>query len=249
MNRKLRVGAVSYLNTKPLVYGFEQGMMQDEIELNFEYPSKVAAQLLNDEIDIGLVPVAVIPSLKTPHIISDYCIGTEGEVASVCLFSEVPIDQIASICLDYQSRTSVVLLKILLKKYWKISPQLIASTSGYESEIKGNVAGLVIGDRALIKRAHSTYIYDLGTAWKEMTGLPFVFAVWLSNKDIPQQFKNDFNNATASGLNRLKEVASAIHFLEYDLHEYYTININYEFNKQKKVALKLFLELLAENNY
>ena len=100
--------------------------MQDEIELNFEYPSKVAAQLLNDEIDIGLVPIAVIPSLKTPHIISDYCIGTEGEVASVCLFSEVPIDQITSICLDYQSRTSVVLLKILLKKYWKISPQLIA---------------------------------------------------------------------------------------------------------------------------
>ena len=82
-----------------------------------------------------------------------------------------------------------------------------------------------------------------------MTGLPFVFAVWLSNKDIPQQFKNDFNNATASGLNRLKEVASAIHFPEYDLYEYYTININYEFNKQKKVALKLFLELLAENNY
>jgi len=246
VNRKLRVGAVSYLNTKPLVYGFEQGMMQNEIELNFEYPSKVAAQLLNDEIDIGLVPVALIPSLKTPHIISDYCIGTDGEVASVCLFSEVPIHQITSIYLDYQSRTSVVLLKILLKKYWKISPQLIASKSGYESEIKGNIAGLVIGDRALIKRAHSTYVFDLGKAWKEMTGLPFVFAVWLANKDIPQQFKNDFNIATAAGLNRIEEVVSGINFPEYDLNKYYTININYDFDKQKKEALKLFLELLSE---
>ena len=94
MEGKIRIGAVSYLNTKPLIYGLEQGMMKDEIELVVDYPSRIASQLINNEIDAGLVPVAIIPHLKEYYIISDYCIGCDGEVASVCLFSEVPIQQV-----------------------------------------------------------------------------------------------------------------------------------------------------------
>ena len=79
---------MSYLNTKPLIYGFEKGMMKEEVELVMDYPANIASMLLNDEIDIGLVPVAVLPALKQYHLISDYCIACDGEVASVCLFSE-----------------------------------------------------------------------------------------------------------------------------------------------------------------
>ncbi|MFZ8258157.1 MqnA/MqnD/SBP family protein, partial [Staphylococcus aureus] len=87
----MRVGAVSYLNTLPLVHGIRQSGLMDCIILKEEYPSKIAAALVADEIDIGLIPGAVIPSLKTPYIITDYCIGTLGEVASVAIFSEVPM--------------------------------------------------------------------------------------------------------------------------------------------------------------
>jgi chorismate dehydratase len=111
---KIKVGAVSYLNTKPLIYGFEQGMMADEIDLVIDYPANVAKLLVENKIDIGLIPVAAIPLLMEHYIISDYCIGCDGEVASVCLFSQVPINEIETILLDYQSKTSVALLQLLL---------------------------------------------------------------------------------------------------------------------------------------
>ena len=131
MDKKIRIGAVSYLNTKPLIYGFEIGMMNEKVDLLIDYPSKIATMLLNDEIDVGLVPVAVIPEMKEHYIISDYCIGSEGEVASVCLFSEVPLCDIKTILLDYQSRTSVALLKVLIKKYWKLDVIFQNTSNGY----------------------------------------------------------------------------------------------------------------------
>lgn len=85
---------VNYLNTKPLLYGLERKPISDRIELVGDYPSKVAQLLINDEIDLGLIPVAVLPSLSEYHIIGDYCIGTQGEIASVALFSEVPMNEI-----------------------------------------------------------------------------------------------------------------------------------------------------------
>ncbi len=106
------MGAVSYLNTKPLLYGLKHGHTIDNMELIEDYPSKIAQRLLNDEIDLGLVPVAIIPKLKEHHVISDFCIGAEGPVASVCIFSEVPIENVETILLDYQSRTSVALARI-----------------------------------------------------------------------------------------------------------------------------------------
>ncbi|HNA17947.1 MAG TPA: menaquinone biosynthesis protein, partial [Ferruginibacter sp.] len=155
MAQKIKVGAVSYLNTKPLIYGFEQGLMNDEVELLIDYPSNIASLLQTNRIDIGLVPVAIIPTLAEHHIISDYCIGCDGEVASVCLFSEVPLAEISTILLDYQSRTSVALLEILIREHWKITPELRAAAADYEKNISGTTAGLVIGDRALAQRTRS----------------------------------------------------------------------------------------------
>lgn len=245
MDRKIQVAAVSYLNTKPLVFGFEKGLMSEEIDLRFDYPAKVAEWLKADQADIGLIPVAVIPTLHQHHFISDYGIATDGEVASVCLFSDVPLKHIESIYLDYQSRTSVALLQILLKEHWKIQPRLIPAVPGFETQIGGNTAGLVIGDRALIQRKVSKYIFDLGIGWKEMTGLPFVFAAWVANKEIPVSFKDSFNQATADGLKHIDEIVAAHPYPMYSLKVYYTKNIIYQLDEKKIMGLNLFLKMLA----
>lgn len=246
MQKKVRVGAVSYLNTKPLVYGFENGLMKNEVDLLIGYPSKIAAMLLNDEIDVGLVPVAVIPEMKEYHIISDYCIGSDGEVASVCLFSEVSLYDIKTILLDYQSRTSVALLKLLIKEYWKINVAFQNTENGYQSEISGTTAGLIIGDRALIQRAKSPFIFDLGEEWKNFTDLPFVFAAWVSNKKLDADFIKEFNEANKLGLSNLEKVVEKNPFKPFDLHTYYTECINFELDENKKKGLELFLKKIAK---
>jgi len=239
------VGAVSYLNTKPLIYGFEQGIMKDQVDLSIDYPANIASKLLSDQIDIGLVPVAVIPLLKEHHIISDYGIACDGEVASVCLFSEVPLGEIKTVLLDYQSRTSAALLRILLREHWKISPQLIPATSNYENDIAGTTAGLVIGDRALVQRQRSKYIYDLGSAWKEMTGLPFVFAAWISNKKFPPSFTEAFAAANAFGFEHLDEVISRNPYTAFDLRSYYTDFVKFRLNEKMLEAVRLFFGKMA----
>src|SRR5688500_10004042 len=129
------------------------------IELIGAYPAKLAQMLADDKIDIGLIPVAVIPQLPSYYINGNYCIGTEGEVASVCLFSEVPMYEIKKVYLDYQSRSSVALLKWLMREYWGIQPELIhAEDESFSEKITGTTGGLVIGDRAFEHRKNSTYI-------------------------------------------------------------------------------------------
>lgn len=248
MQKKVRVGAVSYLNTKPLIYGFENGLMKGEVDLFIDYPSKIAAMLLNNEMDIGLVPVAIIPEMKEHYIISDFCIGSVREVTSVCLFSEVPINKIETILLDYQSRTSVALLKILIKEYWKINVKFEETSENYQSKISGTVAGLVIGDRALQQRKISPYIYDLGLEWKKFTGLPFVFAAWISNKKPEENFIKNFNEANAFGLNQIDKVIKENHYKAFDLRHYYTDCISFDLDENKKKGLELFLGKIKMNH-
>jgi len=221
--------------------------MEDRIELVMDYPANVAAFLINDQIDAGLVPVAIIPLLKEHYVIADYGIACDGEVASVCLFSDVPLAAIKSIYLDYQSRTSVELLKILLKEHWKITPTLIIGAQNFENEIKGDTAGLVIGDRAFTQRLKSKYMYDLGLAWKEMTGMPFVFAAWISNKKLPEDFIAAFNEANAIGLIKLDEVISRNPYPDFDLKAYYTQNIKFNLEPGMFTAMDLFLSKLNRN--
>ncbi len=246
MDKKWRIGAVSYLNTRPLLLGMEQSPFKERIDLVKSYPAQIAQDLLDDTIDIGLVPVAIMPLLKNPQIVSKYVIGTEGEVASVALFSQVPMDQIEKVYLDYQSRTSVALAKILFKNYWNKEVEFLIATEGYIDEISGTTAGIIIGDRALASLNRFEHIYDLGLAWKQYSGLPFVFAAWVANKPIPSEFMEAFDAANGYGLKHLDEVIALIPASEqvYDLHKYYTENISYELTPDKRAGLEKFLEAL-----
>lgn len=241
---KIKVAAVSYLNTKPLLYGLKQSDLMQQIELTEDYPSKIATALVNNEIDLALVPVAIIPSLKEYFLISDYCIGAVNAVASVSLFSNVSIDEIETVLLDYQSRTSVALTKVLFKNYWKKKVSFIDTTENYIEKINGKTAAVVIGDRALQIQNNFAFNYDLAITWKNFTGLPFVFATWVANKPLPQNFIDAFNTTMQTGLNNIDKVVAENKIDYYDLHTYYTYNISYSFDTDKRKALNLFLNYL-----
>ena len=245
MIKKIKVGIVSYLNARPLVYGLKLPPIVNDIELIEDTPARLAELLSNNEIDIGLVPVAAIPELEKYFIAGDYCIATETEVASVCLFSEVPLHKIGTVYLDYQSRSSVVLLKWLIKEYWGIHPEIIQATDdSYRKKIQGTTAGLVIGDRAFEQRKISTFIYDLASEWRYITGLPFVFAAWISIKPLPLSFIQQFNEANAIGLNHIDEIVEALQFELFDLKKYYRLHLSYVLDERKKKGMELFLKCI-----
>ncbi|MBC7849349.1 MAG: menaquinone biosynthesis protein [Chitinophagaceae bacterium] len=241
---KIKVGIVNYLNTKPFLYGLENSEVYEEIDLVPDYPANVAAMLLENKIDVGLVPVAILPRLEESYIITDYCIGCDGEVASVCLFSDVPLDEVETILFDYQSRTSANLLKILLERFWKKETRYVDTRDDYRSRISGTTAGLVIGDRCLAFRPQAKYIYDLGDAWKQFTGLPFVFATWISNKKLPVDFIARFNAASKLGIDNIDEVAKLNRIDYYDSDHYFKKNIQYKLDEYKMEGMKLFLNYL-----
>ncbi len=251
---KINVSAVSYLNTKPFLYGIFQHDVQNDINMSLDIPSVCAAKLVSGEADLGLVPVAVIPQLSTPHIISDYCIGAVGAVKTVCIYSDVPIEEVKALYLDYHSKTSVALAKVLLEKHWQLSPILLDSEEGYIEKIGGTTAGLVIGDRTIGLSERFEYVYDLGQIWADYTvdagnpdscgkGLPFVFAAWVSNKKLPDDFIKKFNEALSIGLEQIPQLIYILptQYFAFDLKEYFTKNISYTLDTPKKVALKRFL--------
>ncbi len=244
----LKISAVSYLNTIPFIHGLKQSELIKTIDLQLDYPSICADKLINGTVDLALVPVAVIPKLKKAYIISDYCIGANGAVDTVCLYSDVPIEEIESIALDYQSRTSVALLKILLKEYWQLNPELKKANVGFEENIKGNQAALVIGDRAFALNTKHAYIYDLSAIWKEMTGFPFVFAAWVANTKLPIDFIISFNKALEKGLSNIDKALA----LEGDSYpncenpeDYLNNKISYSLDSEKQKGMELFLRKIS----
>jgi len=227
-----------------LLYGIQRSSLMKDIEMVIDYPASIASMLLKDEIDMGLVPVAIIPAMKERYINGSYCIGSNGPVASVCLFSETPIEKVERVLLDYQSRTSVQLAKILLKEYWKVSPELINTGKDFRDLIHGQTAGVVIGDRALEQRRLSPYVYDLGEAWKNMTGLPFVFAAWISNKPLDPQFIAGFDEANRRGIEQIDAVVAENPYPIFNLHDYFTKYLDYSLDDAKKHGLEKFLSYL-----
>jgi len=218
----------------------------DELEMLVDFPANLATSLSQGTIDMALLPVAVLPSIPNARIVSDFGIAADGEVASVAIFSEVPLEQVEQVYLDYQSRTSVRLAQILLRHYWKKDVVYLPAPTDYIDQIKGTTAGVIIGDRALIARGKFAYHFDLAAAWKELTGLPFVFAAWVANKELPADFLHRFNEATKNGLNEIDAVVAANPFPAYDLQTYYRKNIQFTFNKSMKEGLDLFLKMNAE---
>jgi chorismate dehydratase len=246
LSKKIRVGAVSYLNTKPLLYGLQHHAVSESIDLMEDYPANLARALQDNTIDIGLVPVAVIPRLPEAHIVSNYCIGATGPVASVCIFSEVPMEQIQNLYLDYQSKTSVNLARILLKYYWKKEVQFLEAPTNFMDLIDGTTAAVIIGDRALDKYDSYPFRYDLAEAWIGYTGKPFVFATWVSNKPLDANFIASFNEANALGLSNIDTVIDQLSTENnsYDLHTYFTKNISYSLDAAKKEGMAQFLSLI-----
>ncbi len=245
LNPKIRVAAVNYLNTKPLLYGIERSEIAKDIDLILNYPSQLASSLQEGSIDLALLPVAAIPSTKNARIISDYGIAADGNVVSVAIFSQVPMDEIKTVYLDYQSRTSVKLAQILLEHHWKIQVEYKQATEHYIDYINSTNAGVIIGDRALQQLHNFPFVYDLSAAWKVHTGLDFIFAAWVANKELPQDFITRFNEANAIGLDHLNEIIAANPFPYYDLRTYYTENIKYYLDEQKKKGLAEFLKMIG----
>lgn len=248
--KKIKISAVSYLNTLPFINGINNSEVINNIELSLDMPSDCAQKLLDGEVDLGLVPVAVLPKLKEYHIISDYCIGAEGKVDSVALYSDVPLNEIENIYLDYQSRTSVNLAQILANNFWNITPKWLEATQGFENRIEGKTAGVIIGDRTFNLSKSYKYKYDLAEEWYSFTGLPFAFACWVSNKKLPNSFIIQFNEALAHGVNNIDEAVNQYaqnSIPKEELANYLTNYISYTLDENKLKAIDLFLGLIKTN--
>ncbi len=221
MDPVIRLGAVSYLNVRPLVFGLER---RDGVSLRFDVPSECARLLAAGEIDLGMVPS--ITYLDRPHdrIVPGVCIGSDGPVASVALYTKKPLADVRKIALDTSSRTSATLTRILCARRFNIAPAFVPHAPDLAAMLATADAALLIGDPALFADHASlgaTKI-DLGAEWTSMTGLPFVWAFWsgpaTSEKSETSGVSSDnsrlstvdvLNDAARQGARHLDEVADA----------------------------------------
>jgi chorismate dehydratase len=248
---KIRISAVKYANTYPFIYGLMESGFDKRVILETDHPADCAAKLISRRVDIGLIPVAAIPLLKEYYIISDYCIGANGNVRTVMLLSNCPFAEIEIIYLDYRSLSSVNLTKVLAKNSWKKEFRWINTSEGFDFiNIGLNEAVVLIGDQCFEYKKCFRYKIDLARQWKEFSGLPFVFACWTANKKLDKEFIEEFNKALRSGVKNIEAVVEKFGktgaITGKDLKKYLTENIDYDFNEEKKMGLKLFLELMEK---
>lgn len=246
---KLRISAIRYANTFPLNYGLRESGIEELATIEIDHPAECARKLREREADIGLVPVAEIRNIEGAEIISDYCIGTNSPVRTVLLVSNTPFENIQTIYTDFRSRSSVALAKILAKEYWKREFRWVNTTPGFDfTGIPAGTGLVIIGDQCFDLEDHFTYHTDLSSEWRSFTGLPFVFACWVSNIKLSPQFINKFNSALEYGI---KNIDKAI--LKYEkmssmpadvLKTYLTQNIDYYLNSEKREAMKRFFAYL-----
>jgi chorismate dehydratase len=245
--QSLRISAVSYLNTLPFVYGLKYSGFLRQAQLSLDVPSVCADKLIHGEADAGLVPVAVIPLINNARIISDYCIGADGAVQTVLLVSRHPLAQVQNIYLDLESRTSVALAKVLAREYWNIRPGWHALSTSIDTD--SIEAAVLIGDKTFNLPAGYNYIYDLGAEWKAFTGLPFVFACWVVNREITPEQEQELNDAFSYGMAHKEQAIDAqadLPISKTKLLDYLNNSISYSLDDAKRKALKLFLEKLKE---
>jgi chorismate dehydratase len=248
---KIRISAVKYANTYPFIYGLKESGFEKKVILETDHPSDCAAKLISGKVDIGLIPVAALPLLNEYHIISDYCIGANGNVRTVMLLSDSPLEKIRTVFLDYRSRSSVNLSKVLAKNYWKKEFTWIDTSIGFDfRNIGPEEAVVLIGDQCFEFEKSFRYKIDLARQWKEFSGLPFVFACWTANKKLDNDFIEEFNKALQLGVKNIDAVVKKFGktgtITGKILKTYLTENIDYNFNNEKKMGLKLFLELMSK---
>lgn len=174
----IRIGAVSYLNTRPLVFGLEQAA-DPRYALSYDVPSVLSTRLAAGELDVALLPVIELARIPGLAVIPGLAIGSFGDCRSVLLVSRKPLDEIRTIALDPESRTSNALVQVLAAEAWGISPRFVTGPRDLDLALMEHDAAVRIGDKALFEPLPAgTTAHDLGGAWTKATGLPFVFAVW-----------------------------------------------------------------------
>jgi chorismate dehydratase len=242
---KIKISAVSYTNTKPFLYGLQHTDIINKIDLSLDIPADCAQKLIDNKVDIGLVPVAAALNIPQWQIVSDYCIGAVGAVNSVFIFSNCEIHNIKTLQLDPESRSSNNLARVLLKNYWKLDPELVTNTADYSTSADKYTAFVQIGDRTFGKTGNYQFVYDLAEEWHKFTGLPFVFAAWIANKPIPAQFIAEFNAALKYGLDHRSQLFTELPTRnDFDIQDYLMHKIDFELTDAKKQALFLFLDYI-----
>ena len=243
----LRVGAVSYLNTRPLIYGLQQ-RLSGTGELSLNLPSRLA-----EDLAAGALDVALIPSIeffrgagRGYRVISNAAIACRGPVWSVRLLSRVPIEQIRTLALDVGSRTSAALVQVLLRRAHGIAPQTIPLSLEQLPESVDADAVLLIGDRAMHPAAGVYHeIIDLGQWWNRVTGLPFVFAMWVARADVDvQRLEAILEECRDQGLQNAEQIARAEAgpngLTVSDLQRYFTEHLQFYLGADEWTALEAY---------
>lgn len=209
MPKTVRVGAVNYLNTKPLIYNLER--LAPHVELTLDVPSRLAEHLAAGDLDVGLIPVVEYFRGDGYSIIPNIAIASRGPVLSVTLFSKVPWADIRRVALDEGSRTSAALTQILLRARHEIEPEILPLPIDAAAEDVAADAVLLIGDRAMKACLPGfRYGFDLGEEWYDWTGQPFVFAVWAVRPGASVLGLNEaLHEAKRQGLAHVGEIAVA----------------------------------------
>ncbi len=246
----LNIAAVSYLNTRPYLSGIEK-YLNTPYHINTYPPRECAEKLKNGQANLGLIPVATLPELNDFVLVSNFGIVAQGRVYSVSLYSQVFLNEITHVFLDYQSRTSVALTQILCQEFWKINPIFIPAYPDYEKDISHTRAGVIIGDRAIHLKPNYSYDFDLAEAWYNYTQLPFVFAVWVVHKDLYNSFLHStLNEVFYKGITEKEQYflqwAKEHQLPESIVKEYLTKYIRYEISLQAQNGMNLFLEHLVK---
>ncbi len=251
LSSKVRISAVRYANTYPFLYGLTETGFDRKVILSTDHPAECAKKIINREADIGLIPVAVLPEVKDYEIITDYCLGAYGKVRTVLLLSNCPFERIRSVNLDYRSRSSVNLAKILAKNAWRKEFKWKSTTELFDfCNIPEDEAIVLIGDQCFQFEKCYKYRIDLAEEWYKFTGLPFAFACWTANRKIEGEFLSEFNKVLGIGVKDIPAVVrkyggSGVIMGE-ELRVYLTENMNFDLNDDKRRAIKLFLELMSK---
>ena len=244
MSRKLNLVAVSYFNTLPFISAIKESDLLSDINVNLQHPANCARAALEGTADIALIPVAILNQLTDYTVVTDYCIGCNGRVDSVMLYSQVTINEIQNVVLDYQSKTSVQLVKVLAENYWDINPNWQQGELGFENSINGNTAAVVIGDRTFEMHGKFKYEYDLGEEWKKYSGLPFVFAVWVAKNNVDSEIIESLNATLKHGIASINLLNIDNQNLNESQVRYLRDRINYRLDANKRNGLARFLKLL-----
>lgn len=250
---KIRISAVRYANTYPFIYGLTETGFDRKVILSTDHPADCAARLAAGKADIGLVPVASLPLISNYQIITDYCLGAYGKVRTVMLLSNCTFGEIRNIFLDYRSRSSVNLARILANHWWKREFGWKNTSENFDFKNIPEKDGIVlIGDQCFELGKQFRYGTDLAEEWYDFTGLPFAFACWTANRQLPQAFLKEFNEALATGVDNIPEVVRKYGrkgiIRGKALETYLTENISFNLNEDKRKAIKLFLNYLKKSD-